>query len=208
MATCHCDRRHTRRRIVVTGGPGAGKTAAIELARRAFCTHVEVLPETAGILYGGGFPRSSDPARQRTAQRAIFFVQRELEASADVLEPAVVICDRGTVDAGAYWPGPGELWSSVGTTLDEQCARYDVVIHMRTPSLTNGYDHSNPLRQESASDASLIDQRIGELWSRHSRLYSIDATPNFLEKVEQVMTIIAKELPECCVTGTEIASDE
>lgn len=40
-------RAHKRRRVVLTGGPGAGKTATLELIRQSFCEHVHVLPEAA-----------------------------------------------------------------------------------------------------------------------------------------------------------------
>lgn len=59
------------------GGPGAGKTALLELIRQSFCSHVKILPEAAGIVFGGGFPRESEPTCRRAAQRAIFHVQRE-----------------------------------------------------------------------------------------------------------------------------------
>ncbi len=45
------------RRVVLTGGPGAGKTAALEVIRRLYAPHVQVLPEAASIVFGGGFPR-------------------------------------------------------------------------------------------------------------------------------------------------------
>lgn len=106
MRECPCTKRHEGHRVVLTGGPGAGKTAVLELIRQSFCAHVLVLPEAAGILFGGGFPREPDVAVQRAAQRAIFFVQRELESAADASDAAIVLCDRGTVDGAAYWPGP------------------------------------------------------------------------------------------------------
>src|SRR5262245_23288186 len=115
-ATCSCLTPHPRRRIVLTGGPGAGKTAVLELVRRSFCSHVQVLPESAGILFGGGFPRGSDDDHRRCAQRAIFHTQRELETLAAAGPASVLLCDRGTVDGLAYWPGPDEFWSAVGTT--------------------------------------------------------------------------------------------
>jgi predicted ATPase len=40
--------------VVLTGGPGAGKTALLEVVRRHFCEHVVVLPEAASIVFGGG----------------------------------------------------------------------------------------------------------------------------------------------------------
>lgn len=90
-----CRQPHIRRRIVVTGGSGAGKTAVLGLIRQSFCEHVRVLSESAGIVFGGGFPREPQGACRRAAQRAIDYVERELEAAADVHDPAVVICDRG-----------------------------------------------------------------------------------------------------------------
>ena len=157
MKGCECREPHERLRVVLTGGPGAGKTAVLELIRQAFCVHVKVLAEAAGIVFGGGFPRDESPEIQRAGQRAIFYVQRELERAADVGNPGVVLCDRGTVDGVAYWPGPDDLWSSVGTTLEEQLRRYDAVIHLRTPALASGYNQQNPLRVESAAEAGAID---------------------------------------------------
>src|SRR6185503_11682724 len=110
---CGCTRHDRRRRVVLTGGPGAGKTALLELVRQSFCAHVRVLPEAAGIVFSGGFPRGDSVALRQAEQRAIFYVQRELEAVADAGDAAVVVCDRCTVDGGAYWLGPGDLWSSV-----------------------------------------------------------------------------------------------
>src|SRR5262245_58264665 len=134
-ARCDCDKTHVRRRVVLTGGPGAGKTAVLELIRQRLCKHVKVLPESAGILFGGGFFRGDSTDLRQAAQRAVFYVQRELEAAADADSPAIVICDRGTVDGSAYWVGNGNLWSSVETTVAEQIHRYDAVIHLRTPHI-------------------------------------------------------------------------
>ena len=79
MVACECSAVHDRRRVVLTGGPGAGKTAVLELIRQSFCSHVKVLPEAASVVFGGGFPREDDEACRRAAQRAIFRIQRELE---------------------------------------------------------------------------------------------------------------------------------
>jgi predicted ATPase len=96
--------------VVLTGGSGAGKTAILELARRYFCKHVDVLPEAAGILFGGGFPRLPSDAGRRAAQRAIFHVQTALEDLSITANAAVTLCDRGTVDSLAYWPGAADTF--------------------------------------------------------------------------------------------------
>ena len=200
MKDCECKDAHQRRRVVLTGGPGAGKTAVLELIRQAFCSHVKVLPESAGIVFGGGFPRDGQALEVRcAAQRAIFYVQRELEASADGGNPAIVLCDRATVDGAAYWPlGPDDFWSAVGTTIEEQLKRYDAVIQVRTPPSHGGYNHQNPLRTESAAAAAEIDARLVRVWERHPRRVIVDASPDFLVKAARVLEILRGEMPECC----------
>ena len=108
------------KRIVITGGPGAGKTAVLELARQDLCAHVEVLPESARILFAGGFPRRKEDVARRAAQRAIYHVQNELEelgaASANI---GTLLCDRGTLDGLAYWPSTSnDYFEDLGTTLE------------------------------------------------------------------------------------------
>ena len=198
MKPCICQEPHERRRIVLTGGPGAGKTAVLELIRQYFCVHVRVLPESAGIVFGGGFPRDPSDGGRRAGQRAIYFIQRELEAAADSVHPAIVLCDRGTVDGAAYWPGPDSLWASVGTTHEAELARYDAVIHLRTPALDGGYNHENPLRIESAVEAAAIDARIAREWQGHPRRFTVEATPDFLTKSRRALAILRDELPACC----------
>lgn len=199
MRPCACEERHVRKRIVLTGGPGAGKTAVLELVRQEFCQHMKVLPEAASILFGGGFPRGEDTGEQRAAQRAIYYVQRELERCADEADrPAIVLCDRGTVDGAAYWPGPHELWAEVGTSLDEELARYGAVLHLRTPSVASGYNHNNPVRVESAAEAARIDERILRAWERHPRRYVVESATDFLEKAQRAIEVLRKELPPCC----------
>lgn len=98
MQPCTCEQPHARMRIVLTGGPGAGKTAVLELVRQYFCRHVQVLPEAASILFSGGFPRGERPGQRAAAQRAIFWVQHELEAATDAGEqPAITLPDRRAV---------------------------------------------------------------------------------------------------------------
>jgi len=68
-----------RCRIVLTGGPGGGKTTAADLFRREIGDRVVIVPEAATLLFSGGFPRTLDIRARKAAQQAIFHVQTQLE---------------------------------------------------------------------------------------------------------------------------------
>ena len=199
MLECGCNRVHDRRRIVLTGGPGAGKTAALEMARSMICRHLRIVPEAASILFGGGFPRRNSIAAQEAAQLAIVAVQRQLEAVEEAEEPpAVALCDRGVIDSLAYWPGdPDRFWRAAGGSREQELARYAAVIHMRTPDVTSGYRH-NPMRIESAAQAAEIDRRIQAAWEGHPRRFFVESSPDFLGKIRRTLDLIVTALPPCC----------
>jgi predicted ATPase len=198
VIACSCTATHVRRRIVVTGGPGAGKTALLELVRQNFCKHVRVLPESASILFGGGFPRLFSDGGKRAGQRAIYHVQRELEAAVLDEDVAIVLCDRGTLDGLAYWPGdPADLWQEIGSSREAELSRYDAVIHLRTPGAT-GYNHNNPVRIETAAEAAAIDTRVAAAWEGHPRRLFVPDEPNFLTKASRALELLSAELPACC----------
>jgi predicted ATPase len=197
---CACDARaHAPSLVVVTGGPGAGKTALLELVRKHFCAHVVVLPEAASIVFGGGFPRRAELHWAKAAQRAIFHVQRQLEQAA--LEEggaAVILCDRGTLDGVAYWPDGPESWAAeLGTTIAAEQARYRAVIQLRTPP-AGSYNHVNPLRLESAGEAARSDTLIAGIWTGHARHHVIAAEHRFIDKVRLGLQAIETEIPPCC----------
>ncbi len=209
---CDCAEPHAVHRIVLTGGPGAGKTAVLELVRKHFCRHVRVLPEAASMLFGGGFPRSELASSKKAAQRAIFHVQRELENLADHEQlpghlpsdpgtqlPALIVCDRGTLDGVAYWPGsPDQMLTEVGTTIERELSHYAAVIHLRTPTAQLGYNHSNALRTEPAAIAAEIDRRIADAWRDHPRRFVVDSRADFLSKATEALGILRDEMPICC----------
>lgn len=199
--SCTClEVKHPSKRIVITGGPGAGKTALLEIIKKYFCQHVAIVPEAASILFSGGFLRHKNESAIKAAQRAIYYVQRELEQLIeDEAQSALTICDRGTIDASAYWPGSEEnFWFEVKSSKELELLRYDAVIHLRTPSLAHGYNHSNPVRIETAEEAALIDERIAKVWENHPRRYVIESESDFMEKVKKAIEIIETELPACC----------
>lgn len=201
-AECSCERRHHQpRRVVLTGGPGGGKTAVLEVVQQHFCRHVVVLPEAASIVFRGGFPRRASVPAREAAQRAIFHVQVELERMAlEEGDAAVILCDRGTIDGLAYWDRPAaQFLHDVDTTRLEQLARYDAVIHLRTPLATEGYDRSNPVRIESAEEAAVIDARLLEIWTGHPDRVVIDPAADFVTKLHQALSAITRFVPSCCL---------
>lgn len=171
----------------------------LELARRHFGERLVVLPESATIVFGGGFPRRATQAARRAAQRAIFHVQIELETMAvEEAEARVVLCDRGTVDGLAYWPeGTETFWGSVGTTHGAQLAHYASVIHLRTPRAGNGYDHTNRVRSETAEEAARIDERIAAAWSEHPRRFFVPPETDFMTKASHALALILAETEAC-----------
>ncbi len=197
---CSCEElHHVTKYVAVTGGPGAGKTAILELARRRFCRHVRVLPEVATMLFAGGFPRLEGNEAVEGAQRAISTVQRELErvVGSDG-KTAVALCDRGTLDGLAYWPGSeAEYFAALRTTREAELSRYAAVIHLRTPPPKH-YNHSNPVRTENAAHAMAIDERIAVAWHGHPHVHFVESRADFLEKARLALAVVDHELPRCC----------
>ena len=91
-----------RCRIVLTGGPGGGKTTAADLFRREMGEAVVIVPEAATMMFTGGFPRYPEHDAVRSAQLAIYHVQRNLEDIQATRYPdRILLCDRGTIDGAA-----------------------------------------------------------------------------------------------------------
>ena len=198
---CACkEPRHDCRLVVLTGGPGAGKTAVLEIVKKTLCEHIVVLPEAATVLFSGGFPRHDTDAGRRAAQEAIFRVQRSMEAmSREEGVAAIALCDRGTLDGLAYWPGGTDsACAALGIRRDAELARYQAVVHLRTPR--SGYDHSNPVRKESAGEALALDARIETMWQGHPNRVVIESEADFLAKIARAVKAIRDELPKCCRT--------
>lgn len=198
-ASCGCEINHTPRLVVLTGGPGAGKTAVLEVLAQQACRHVLLLPEVASILWRGGFPRRDGVALRRAAQRAIVRVQHELQRYA-IEQPttALVVCDRGSLDSLAYWPGSAaEYFADLDTTEERELARYAAVIHMRSAPREHGY-FTTPVRPETAEQAREIDQKIFEVWSRHPNRTVVESQPDFLTKLEEALALLRAQIPACC----------
>jgi hypothetical protein len=173
---------------VLTGGPGGGKTTAADLFRREIGEKVVIVPETATMLFTGGFPRVGEPKALTATQRAIFHAQVGLEDVQGALYPGrVLLCDRGTVDGAAFWPddAPQGFFESVGTSLEEQLKRYDAVIFFESAAVGDiSIEGGNPARTESNEEARHLDMRLRELWSEHPNFRFVPHSASFFAKLQ------------------------
>jgi predicted ATPase len=195
----NCGALHDPKLVVLTGGPGAGKTAVLELVKKYLCSHVAILPEAASIIYGGGFVRRDTLPARKAGQRAILHVQRELERlTIEEGNCGVILCDRGTLDGLAYWPEDASSFlQDLGIDWAKELNRYYAVIHLRTPP-ANEYNHHNPVRTETACEAVGVDRRIETAWNGHPRRSYVDSSTDFFEKAQEAIRLIRAFLPECC----------
>lgn len=184
-------------RVVLTGGPAAGKTAVAEVLRRQLKDELVVVPEAASLLFSGGFPRPSSVAGRRLVQKAIFSVQRDLEEIYSLTHPRTPhILDRGSLDGGAYWPGGLERFlGAMGTTIESEYRRYDAVIFLETSALgEDTYSTENPQRTESPAQARKLDARLRDVWAGHARFTTVPHQTRFYEKVAAVLIALEREL--------------
>ncbi len=184
-------------RIVLTGGPGGGKTTAADLYRREIGDEVVVVPEAATLLYLGGFPRSGTEGVRRATQRAIYHVQTNLEdAQSAHYDSRILLCDRGTIDGAVYWPGEHEeFFDHLGTTLEQELLRYDVVIFFETAAVGGiSIEGGNPTRIESLEEAVNLNHKLKDLWSQHPYFVFIPHNNSFIKKVYDGLEELAKAI--------------
>lgn len=199
--SCSCkELSFDTRLVLLTGGPGAGKTAVLEFVRKIFCEHVAILPEAASILFSGGFWRLNSISSQKAAQRAIYHVQDEMQKLVlGEKKWSMGLCDRGTLDGLAYWPGDTlDFCKDLNTNKDREFKRYQAVIHLESPSTEMGYNFQNPMRIESAEAAYRIDQKIHEVWKDHPNYCLVKSTTAFMDKVNAATNQIQLHLPLSC----------
>lgn len=197
--------RH-RCRIVLTGGPGGGKTTAADLFRREIGERVVVVPEAATMMFSGGFPRYREGYAIHAAQRAIYHVQRNLEDVQAAEYPGrILLCDRGTLDGAAYWPGdPEAFFEAMESTLEAELGRYDGVIFFESAAVGGfGIEGGNPERTETIGEAAELDAVLRSIWSRHPNFRLVPHQRSFLRKIttgfellEDMLGHLLEEIPQ------------
>ena len=176
-----------RCRIVLTGGPGGGKTTAADLFRREIGERVVIVPEAATLLFSGGFPRVREPHAVRAVQSAIYHLQKNLEEVQSARFPGrILLCDRGTVDGAAYWPPDHvpHFFAAMGTTEEAELARYDAVIFFESAAVGGtAIEGGNLTRIETVEEAADLDKRLYALWSKHPRFFVVRHNASFFRKI-------------------------
>jgi hypothetical protein len=185
--------------IVLTGGPGGGKTTLMgEL--RAEDPHAQrwiMVPEAAPLLFRGGLD-----GRLKEFQKAVVRLQIALEdACAEAARPGQgLICHRGTLDALAYWLRNGwddsEFFAFMQTDCTDQLRRYAAVIHLQTAAIGAEAFYRrwpNAHRLETLAQAAEIDQLCGRVWSKHRHCVVIEnAGREWRNKSLAAQTVLAR----------------
>ncbi len=179
-------RKQEIKKIALSGGPGGGKSTAAELFKLEYKDFISLVPEVATLLFRGGYPRVDSPHVVENIQQSIFHVQNNIEDTYAKLFPHhTLLCDRGTVDGGAYWPmGAEDFYKTMGTTLKKELERYDTVIFFETAAAGGlAIDLGNPVRNEDQRKAIELDMKLKDLWSQHPNFVYVKNEPSFLQKI-------------------------
>ena len=196
-------------KIVVTGGPCAGKTTGLSWIKNAFTSRgyrVLIVPETATELIGGGVAPDvcGTNLDYQKCQMALQLKKEELfrqaaESMKD--EKILIVCDRGAIDNRAYMTETEfqALLNALG--LDAVALRddYDGIFHLVTAA--NGAEEfytreNNAARTETPAEARELDSRLIASWTGHPHLRVIGNDVDFDTKMKKLIAEIAALLGE------------
>ena len=168
--------------LVLTGGPGGGKSTLIEDLRQdpTWANRFVALPEA--VQYTRFVNISPN---EKLFQRAIVHLQMGLEDGLDhalgSADSRFIICHRGSLDPLAFWQQRGwpakEFFEFTGTTLEDHYRRYAAVIHLVTSADGVPWAYTRwpqAHRPEEAEDAICLDQWLQRAWGGHPRYFCID----------------------------------
>ena len=199
-------------RIVLTGGPAAGKTTLISRILNEFKPEngwrVITIPETATELISGFGIRPFGGCMSMLAFQDFVIAdqlhkeQLALKAAEVVDEENVlIIYDRAVMDDKAYITDAefaDVLARFDGLTEADILAGYDAVIHLVTcaKGAEFAYNLGNAARTETIEHAREMDERTLRAWSGHPNLRVIDNSVNFDDKMRRAIREIYRILGE------------
>lgn len=188
-------------RIVLTGGPCSGKSAAMRQLAAEFPDTFHCVPEVASIVIRevGVSPPTGDSAALRRYNRAFGEIQRSFETVAlyqAILDgKRALLMDRGTMDNAAYVPGGvEELERIYMSTAAAEYARYDAVIHIVVPGSEVYRRHmaDNPARYEDYDDVLRLARHTIFAWSDHPNHIIIQDEKTWEEKYAAIRHAVMK----------------
>lgn len=191
-------------KIVITGGPCAGKSTAMEWVKNTFAQMgytVLVVPETATELITGGvapWTCGTNGEYQKCQMKLQMEKEKVFEQAARTMASSrvLLVCDRGTMDNKAYMDDAefAEVLRFVGATEEELRGSYDAVFHLVTAAkgAESHYTTANNLaRTETALEAAALDDDLISAWAGHPHLRIIDNSSCFEEKMKRLVNEIA-----------------
>ena len=197
-------------KIVLTGGPCAGKTTAICKVEEYFTSlgyKVFVLQETASELINDGTTKNLFSSALEF-QKKIFAMQiaKETLIGEDALscgeDKVLLICDRGIPDNAAYLSASDyyRLLQINNTTKTEALLRYDAVFHLQTIAKKSPQKYyemiKNSIRVESYQKACEIDDTLLFTWEDHPHYFYFEAEETLDKKINKLILSIADYLQE------------
>src|ERR1700722_2237176 len=194
-------------RIVLTGGPCAGKSTALaHVTERLVGAGLQVyrVPDASTLLLSGGaVVVGATPEQIITFQRGILCLTLALEDAFLSIargsgRKCVLVCDRGAMDGSAYITEESwrRLIEEVGFTEPQlREHRYDAVVHLVTTAI--GAEHSygtysNAVRFETLEEARGVDERLRHAWHGHPNLRVIDNSTDFHGKLHRVLSAVCE----------------
>ena len=184
--------------IVLTGGPGGGKSTIInELCRDDFwSSRIVTLPEAISYAL-----RTNQNRTEQTFQKLVVEIQSSMEEILSRCFPGkLTICDRGTLDSLAYWQK--NVWDNTSffrftnTHLNDHYKRYIAVIQLQTVAINTKEHykyHPSAHRIESPQDAEEVDNLLKVAWEKHPNYFYIGNTMGgWKEKMNKVIGVIKK----------------
>lgn len=191
-------------KIVITGGPCAGKTTLMGLLAAAFVgrgREVVLVNECATELLAQGITPDSCGS-VLGFQRHVFDLQLEKEDRLSRMsDAAVVLLDRGLMDNAGYLPDDelDMLLAERGMTREDAYARYDAVVHLVTAAIgaEQFFSHeTNEHRLEGVEEAVRVDHALRAGWSGHPNLQVIENGGTFQEKLDRAVAAVLAALGE------------
>lgn len=196
-------------KIVITGGPCAGKSTAMTWVQNAYTQKgytVLFVPETATELITGGVaPRTcgSNAEYQMCQFRLQLEKEKVFEAAAKTMsvDKVLIVCDRGTLDNKAYMTDLefASVLREGGYNEVELRDRYDAVFHLVTAAKGAKQFYTtanNAARRETPEEAARLDDKLITAWTGHPHLRVIDNCTGFEEKMRRLLAEISAFLGE------------